>query len=60
VGYQLWESPDGSEWHRLAVPLSPGTAGDHTLSVAADGTDVLLVADDGTGGRVWTGGLPDD
>lgn len=58
VRYQLWESPDGSEWHRLAVPLSPGTAGDHTLSVAADGTDVLLVADDGTGGRVWTGELP--
>jgi hypothetical protein len=55
AAYQLWHSPDGSEWKRVAVPLAPVTAGDHTLAVAGEGDEVLLVGDDGTGGRVWTG-----
>lgn len=57
-GYQLWHTADGSRWRRVAVPAAPTTAGDHTLAVAADGdAQLLLLADDGDGARVWTGSM---
>jgi photosystem II stability/assembly factor-like uncharacterized protein len=53
--YALWHSPDGDDWTRVDTPAkAPTTAGDHILTIAADGSDVLLLADDGEGGRVWT------
>jgi len=54
--YQLWHSDDGTAWHRLDVPLTPTTAGDHALAVA-QASGVLLVADDGGGARLWTGSI---
>ncbi|MGY2873514.1 hypothetical protein ACVW00_000704 [Marmoricola sp. URHA0025 HA25] len=36
--------------------MRPGSSGDDQLTVAADDRLVLLVADDGTSGRVWTTG----
>jgi hypothetical protein len=52
--YQLWHSDDGTDWQRLSLPLSPETAGDHSLAIGT-GDALLLLADDGTGGRLWTG-----
>lgn len=52
--YQLWHTVSGRAWQQVEVPASPDTAGDHTLVVGA-GTELLLLADDGDGGRVWTG-----
>lgn len=54
--YELWHSSDGAQWRALDVPVVPTVAGDHTLA-AASGDGLLLVADDGSGGRVWTGAL---
>ncbi len=53
--YQLWHSDDGSAWHPVELPDAPATAGDHALS-AAEGDGILVVADDGSGARVWTAG----
>ena len=53
--YELWRTDDGRRWNRVDVPLEPETAGDHTLVVGTGEDDLLLVADDGTGGRVWSG-----
>ena len=52
--YELWQTDDGRDWRQVAVPLTPETAGDHTLAVAG-GEELLLVADAGEGGRVWSG-----
>lgn len=52
--YELWQTEDGRAWQRVDVPLSPQTAGDHTLMAAA-GEDLLVVADAGDGGHVWSG-----
>ena len=41
---------DGRDWRQVVVPLTPETAGDHTLAVA-DGDGPLLVADAGEGGE---------
>ena len=54
--YELWQTADGRDWRQVVVPLTPETAGDHTLAVA-DGDGPLLVADAGEGGRVWSGAL---
>ena len=55
VRYALWRSADGDDWERVDTPArGPVTAGDHILSVAADPDGVLLLADDGATGRVWT------
>ena len=50
----LRQTDDGRAWQRVDVPLSPQTAGDHTLMAAA-GEDLLVVADAGDGGHVWSG-----
>lgn len=52
--YRLWHTADGESWRQVDVPQAPTTAGDHALAVGA-GRDLLLLADDGEGGRVWTG-----
>ena len=52
--YELWQTDDGRDWREVVVPLTPETAGDHTLAVAG-GEELLLVADAGDGGRVWSG-----
>lgn len=52
--YQLWHTISGRSWQQVQVPASPEVAGDHTL-VAGSGAGLLLLADDGEGGRVWTG-----
>ena len=52
--YELWQTEDGRDWREVVVPLTPETAGDHTLAVAG-GEELLLVADAGDGGRVWSG-----
>ena len=54
AAYQLWHSGDGRDWEQLAVPTAPVVAGDHTLVVGTGGR-LLLLADEGDGGRVWTG-----
>lgn len=52
--YELWQTVDGRSWQQVDVPLSPQTAGDHTLMVAA-GESLLVVADAGDGGHVGEG-----
>lgn len=52
--YALWHSPDGDEWTPVTSPApGPETGGERILTVAADEETVLLLADDGIGGRVW-------
>lgn len=51
--YELWQTDDGRDWQRVVIPLEPVTAGDHTLAIAG-GDELLLVADAGDGGRVWS------
>ncbi len=52
--YALWHSTDGDEWARATIPVqAPETGGERILTVAADDETVLLLADDGTGGRLW-------
>jgi hypothetical protein len=51
--YALWHSTDGDEWAQAASPAAPETGGERILTVAADDETVLLLADDGTGGRLW-------
>lgn len=51
ASYALWTSRGG--WRPVAAPVTPTTAGEHILSVATAGDEVLLLADDGTRGRVW-------
>lgn len=54
TAYALWHSRDGDEWTQVPTPeRAPETAGEHVLTVAASGERVLLISDDGTGGRVW-------
>lgn len=53
--YELWRTDDGRGWSRVVVLLEPETAGDHTLVAGAGEDGLVLVGDDGTGGRVWTG-----
>lgn len=52
--YQLWTSHDARDWRRLETPAEPRTAGEQVLAVAADEDSVVLLADDGEAGRVWT------
>lgn len=52
--YELWHTVDGRVWREVVVPLTPVTAGDHALAIAA-GDELLVVADAGAGGRVWSG-----
>lgn len=52
--YALWHSDAGDEWSEVSLPATPPeTAGEHVLAVAAHDDEVVLLADDGEGGRVW-------
>ena len=52
--FALWHSADGDAWAPVADPAgSPETGGERILTVAAHEEMVLLLADDGTGGRLW-------
>jgi hypothetical protein len=42
----------------VRTPTHPTTAGEHTMSVASEGDQVLLLADDGEQGRLWTARWP--
>jgi hypothetical protein len=54
ASYALWHSTDGDAWAPVASPAAaPETGGDRILTVAADDETVLLLADEGTGGRLW-------
>lgn len=54
TSYALWHSSDGDGWTSVPTPeRAPETGGEHILTVAAAGDRVLLISDDGTGGRLW-------
>lgn len=54
TAYALWHSNDGDGWTSVPTPeRAPETGGEHVLTVAASGDRVLLISDDGTGGRLW-------
>lgn len=55
--YELWLLGGDETWQRLDVPLTPQTAGDHALAVGGGGSALVLVADAGEGGRLWTAPL---
>jgi hypothetical protein len=50
--FRLW-ADTGDGWTPVRTPMRPANTGDDQLSVAADGSSVLLLADDGRAGRVW-------
>lgn len=52
VRYRLWARA-GDRWQQLAAPDRPQSTGDTAMTLAADGSQVLLVSDDGTSGRAW-------
>lgn len=57
ASYALWHSADGDDWSPVPLPgRAPRTAGERVLSVAAYDDEVLLLADDGDGGRAWWSG----
>ncbi|MET0997854.1 MAG: hypothetical protein ABWX73_03975 [Marmoricola sp.] len=58
AAYALWASGSGEDWRSGRTPTHPTTAGEHTMSVASDGDQVLLLADDGEQGRLWTARWP--
>lgn len=58
ASYQLWSSTAPGTWGRVSVPLEPEVGSERTLSVAARGGDVLLIADDGANGQVWLATWP--
>ena len=54
VSYALWHSADGDGWNPVTTPEAPPeTGGEHILTVAASDETVLLLADNGSGGRLW-------
>ena len=55
--YELWSSGDGERWAKVDTPVAPVVAGDHALAVGASDDEVLLVADDGSGGRIWSAAM---
>jgi hypothetical protein len=57
--FGLWNSPDGgSTWRPVQTPLGLAAGGaDRTMTVAAAGSDLLLLADDGRAGRAWLAGI---
>lgn len=55
ASYALWHSGDGRAWSVVPLPATaPETAAERILTVATHDKHVLLLADDGTAGRVWT------
>lgn len=50
--FRLWAQTDQG-WREVRTPTRPAVTGDAQMTVAADGGQVLLVADDGLSGRAW-------
>ena len=45
-------------WADVAPPVSVPVTGDDQLAVAGGDGRFVLLADDGTGGRMWVGQVP--
>lgn len=58
AAYELWTSSGDEDRRAVRTPKHPTTAGEHTMSVASEGDQVLLLADDGEQGRLWTARWP--
>jgi hypothetical protein len=54
--FRLWLTSARSGSRTVDVPIAPTATGDHGLVVTGDRSTVLLLADDGRAGRVWTAG----
>ena len=59
TSYRMWTSGGGEDWRPVRTPTRPTTAGEHIMSVASDGDQVLLLSDDGERGRVWSARWPE-
>jgi hypothetical protein len=54
AGRHVWISdPSGQRWSAVQTPVEVRGGGDTALSVAASGSTVLLLTDDGRSGTVW-------
>lgn len=51
--YQLWAAPGDEPWRPVETPTRPETGGEQVMTVASDGTTVLLLTDDAESGKVW-------
>jgi hypothetical protein len=58
VHFRLAAAAVGGAWGDLAAPESVSVNGDHQVAVAAGAGRFLLLADDGTRGRVWVATAP--
>jgi hypothetical protein len=58
VRFRLAMGPVGGSWNDLAPPVSVTVNGDHDLAVVGGAGLFLLLADDGTRGRVWVAHAP--
>jgi hypothetical protein len=54
AGYGLWTSGDGAEWTTSDLPAQWPARSDTTVTMAADGSRLVLIADDGNTARVFT------
>jgi hypothetical protein len=52
--FRLWARTTGGRWRQVMTPTRPASTGDDQLTVASDGSTIVLLGDDGTSGRVWT------
>ncbi len=59
VRFRLATAPVGGAWSDLVAPESVTVSGDHQLAVTGGAGRFLLLADDGTRGRVWVATAPD-
>ncbi|MBV1852388.1 hypothetical protein [Catellatospora tritici] len=59
VDYRLWLSPEPGRWVPVGLPAALTAKGDAAAGVAAAGGRAVLLADDGTAGRVWLADLPE-
>jgi hypothetical protein len=50
--FHLW-ARSGGDWRGVRTPTEPATTGDAQLTVVARDDTVLLLADNGTSGRMW-------
>ncbi|GHJ44886.1 hypothetical protein Cs7R123_22280 [Catellatospora sp. TT07R-123] len=58
VDFRLWLSPEAGRWAPVTLPAALTAKGDAAAGVAAAGGRMVLLADDGTAGRVWLADLP--
>jgi hypothetical protein len=58
--YAVWTggADDADGWRPVELPMTPTAAGEHVTTLAADDDTVVLIADDGEQGRVFTAPWP--